>query len=921
MAYVRDVISNEIEKRILEGMIINTSFLRDVSKMIKPPYFQVDYFQRVSKWILDYYKTYRRAPGQDLELIFRAESVKLKEAEVEIIAAMLSELSDKQDDSFNKDSLFDHTIMFCKQASLSILVSNIQGHILQGKIDKAEELVRDFHKVARDTSEWVNPFDDAEVDATFVDDEEDQLFKLPGALGELIGYLRRGWLISFMGPTKRGKCITGDCQVFLANGTKMCIRDLVKSGRKERVVALNEETQRFESVMIDELFDNGVKDCFRVGTRTGRQACTTGNHEYLTPLGWKFLKDIKPGDFIAVPKRLSFFGDYDMKDCLVRFLAYILAEGGCTASQPTFTNADLSTNLDFERCCDELGVGYRTKGISHYLLTARPLLKKYHLLGDSAKTKQIPDEIMGASRKTISTFLKVFFTCDGSIFREKNALNIELTLANENLINHISHLLLRFGVVHIKTNNPATFEGRKFPAWRISIKSQEYVDLFLRDIGFESYKQTDGFAVDCKRSFLDKFPSQIAKRFYEELKKECGCRPHFGVYPKGEGFYSKMGKGRAKAISYHINKKKPISRESFDVLRDTKTFDKYMNSDILWDEVLAIDHIGMMDTYDISVPGHHNFVADDCILHNSFYAWETVFQGLTWRLKVAIFSLEMSKTDNKKRIYKRLTAMAEQGGEYAYPVFDCALNQDDSCQKIERMNKTGLLLANGAKPKYSPDMKYRPCDYCRHHKEDYDCYFPETWWATQKQDQDMSPGVIKKKTRGFKKIYGDNLRLIAPPSFSVGFDFIDTELDRLEDTEGFVPDIILVDSFDITEQEVADELQDENRKWMKGKRLAGVRHALVINCNQGNREADDKINIKRKHTGGTIKKLANVDVEYTLNQTDEEKKAGVMRVEVLVNRHDESTEKGQVFVLQQLKLGQPNLDSEWVENKKFRGRQ
>jgi hypothetical protein len=36
----------------------------------------------------------------------------------------------------------------------------------------------------------------------------------------------------------------------------------------------------------------------------------------------------------------------------------------------------------------------------------------------------------------------------------------------------------------------------------------------------------------------------------------------------------------------------------------------------------------------------------------------------------------------------------------------------------------------------------------------------------------------------------------------------------------------------------------------------------------------------------------------------------------LVHRHDEAAEKGQVIVLQQLKLGQPFLDSEWDRPKK-----
>jgi hypothetical protein len=116
--------------------------------------------------------------------------------------------------------------------------------------------------------------------------------------------------------------------------------------------------------------------------------------------------------------------------------------------------------------------------------------------------------------------------------------------------------------------------------------------------------------------------------------------------------------------------------------------------------------------------------------------------------------------------------------------------------------------------------------------------------------------------------------------------------------------------------EVTNELEDENRKWKKGKGLAGERHCLVINCHQGNRESEEKANIKQKHTGGSIKKLQHLDLDITLNQTDIEKKAGKMRFQILVNRHEEGIEKGEVIVLQSLKLGQTLIDSEWKKDKR-----
>jgi replicative DNA helicase len=40
-------------------------------------------------------------------------------------------------------------------------------------------------------------------------------------------------------------------------------------------------------------------------------------------------------------------------------------------------------------------------------------------------------------------------------------------------------------------------------------------------------------------------------------------------------------------------------------------------SEIYWDSITAIEFDGEEQVYDMTVPGHHNFVADNFIVHNS----------------------------------------------------------------------------------------------------------------------------------------------------------------------------------------------------------------------------------------------------------------------------------------------------------------
>jgi replicative DNA helicase len=41
------------------------------------------------------------------------------------------------------------------------------------------------------------------------------------------------------------------------------------------------------------------------------------------------------------------------------------------------------------------------------------------------------------------------------------------------------------------------------------------------------------------------------------------------------------------------------------------------DSDVYWDNIESIEPSGVEDVYDMTVPGMHNFVANDLIVHNS----------------------------------------------------------------------------------------------------------------------------------------------------------------------------------------------------------------------------------------------------------------------------------------------------------------
>ncbi|HYM58378.1 MAG TPA: replicative DNA helicase [Solirubrobacteraceae bacterium] len=73
-------------------------------------------------------------------------------------------------------------------------------------------------------------------------------------------------------------------------------------------------------------------------------------------------------------------------------------------------------------------------------------------------------------------------------------------------------------------------------------------------------------------------------------------------------------------------------------------------SDLWWDAIASIQYLGEQETYDLTVPGDHSFVANDIVVHNSALAANIAeHAALTKDKAVALFSLEMSEGELAQR--------------------------------------------------------------------------------------------------------------------------------------------------------------------------------------------------------------------------------------------------------------------------------
>lgn len=301
----------------------------------------------------------------------------------------------------------------------------------------------------------------------------------------------------------------------------------------------------------------------------------------------------------------------------------------------------------------------------------------------------------------------------------------------------------------------------------------------------------------------------------------------------------------------------------------------------------------------------------------TFQLLNVVHRALQSNLKVYYASLEMDEEEDLSRFYQMLTKSVREGDTtVTIPVFDCYKNQDGSCDKRERCNRVTLLYEddNGkmVKPEFRPDMPYKPCTVCRDTCDDYQ----EATWFEQIEARRFSVGRTEKHNAQFRMHHGNNFYMNTYPKFEATLSDIFTDIDYLGVTEGWYPDVLVIDYADILRPEsrrYSDPRDDVNDTWKAMSREAGKRKICLFTATQGNRGSFRQSTLDEDAMSEDIRKLANVNMMISINQTPAEKKMGVIRLGIMAHRHRDFNPYRQVKLLYNLSMGAVQLDSMIVD--------
>jgi hypothetical protein len=197
-----------LERQLLIGCITDGDFCRDVSRIYDPDFIDSQQVRTIVDWCIDYYAKYESPPGAHIQDILESKAEAMEEDALFLTKQVLVSVSGEfeRSERFNSQYVLDLARTHFKTASLKALSARISANVSSGRIEDAEEAILEYNRVELPVSTGVDVMADKAAIKEAFTREDECLFKLPGAIGELMNdqLVREGFL-ALMGPEKRGK--------------------------------------------------------------------------------------------------------------------------------------------------------------------------------------------------------------------------------------------------------------------------------------------------------------------------------------------------------------------------------------------------------------------------------------------------------------------------------------------------------------------------------------------------------------------------------------------------------------------------------------------------------------------------------------------------------------------------------------------
>jgi replicative DNA helicase len=424
------------------------------------------------------------------------------------------------------------------------------------------------------------------------------------------------------------ECVTGDTLVWLADGRRVPIADLV--GQTPWVHAVGTD-QKLVQAQSDCVWQVGTKPVLRMHLASGRQLRATGQHRVLCGSGWKMLQDIQPGERVALARRVpqpACSGPSWAEHELI-LLAHLVGDGSYLKGQPLrYTTASEDNSTAVSVAAQAFGstvTRHAGRGRWHQLVIAgngnrwQPAgvgawLKKLGIFDQRSHDKHLPPEIFGLDDEALALFLRHLWATDGCIYvrplDQQGGHRIYFATCSERLARDVAALLLRLGLV---ARLRMVMQASHRPLWSVDISGAEQQLRFLTVVGAFGPRCAPAEVLRQRlvlvraNTNVDTLPQSV---FLEvrQLMAEQGISTRAMTAMRGTSY------GGDSHFSFAPSRK--VLRDYAELLGSASLMN-WAESDLFWDQVVSVAEAGTEPVYDLSVPGPACWLADGVVTHNS----------------------------------------------------------------------------------------------------------------------------------------------------------------------------------------------------------------------------------------------------------------------------------------------------------------
>ena len=438
-------------------------------------------------------------------------------------------------------------------------------------------------------------------------------------------------------------CLPASARISRADtGGEVTLGELVLSQQQPYVWSVDDE-HRLVPARLTRAFPTGIKPVYRLKLASGLEIDATANHPFLTVEGWTRLDSLAVDGFVAVPRRLPRpveEGAGWKEDELV-LLAHLLGDGSIGPSGVKYATADPAnknaveeaarTLFGIEALTEMKGNTYQVWLPSPYRLThgkrhpVREWLEPYGLWGTRSWNKFVPEMIFGLEEQKLALFLRHLWSTDGSITVSRNGRGPTVTTyyssTSRRLVLDVKRMLLRFGIRSAfgkTTKKRGGVAGSYRPSYNLRIQGAEDQSRFLTRVGCYGAR---GEKIDSALKILSalKANPNVDLVPWEVRPKVAAAMAEKGM----------SGRELAAAVGETYNggyllgtpeRRRRFSRPRLVRMASVLESEELANiarSDLFWDRIVEITPLGEQPTFDVTVEGTHNFIADGVVVHNS----------------------------------------------------------------------------------------------------------------------------------------------------------------------------------------------------------------------------------------------------------------------------------------------------------------